>query len=806
MNLNYELQDKLDSPIKSFEVALRCYISSTLLNTYTSESALKNEIQNRADNIKDTKAIFSGKFSAEAKSLLGTKEWSSFWNNIAFAKECYEKQEHIENHDVAFVSQILLMSYIFQDLFQPLILQFNSPSNYMSLSQKYYDVRNALSHRASTIITDIDANGSVKFIETASGLISSDYFWFCSKSEIKEMIAEFYLYLNNNNLSVDNLSLAPFPNNKIVCREPEISELFKYVCGWDGGKSLRNRKHIICISGYGGIGKTSLVLEFISQLLDKMKQNKYLGMRPSFILFYSAKDQMLDINDTTGIIQKKRIKSQFNDLESLKSLIFSDLEIVEFDDYWKSDGIIIIDNLETLNTDDRHNVMDYLYEELPSTVQAIITTRVPENDVDYSLPVKGFRNEAGVNFIKRYAEQNGFETNLSDEQMSTLVKYSFGNSLVLVLSLKRLASKKTSYHTIITEMKNLPSDNTESIITQFMFQNTINEILKIYSSQSDGIRSVLICLSLSSVPLSVETLMAAHRGTNLLVSEIEDILQLLTEYLVTDKVNDCYSINEFAARFILINMHPSTEDRKKWENKLISAQNENKDKRQKINNFKKNNSQLRKVLEDWNTEDEEDALSICYAFDLYTQKYKITSKNVAFEIDQLRLEVERIQQNYGAHPYLFYQYARILNELKQEGLIDDEYKELTIENYEKCIMMIDDAAFKAIKSTKTYPSILWIYSIYLYTISQYEKASNYSLLSIKKYKELNVNAEGYYDAIAIYCLSEIELYKLTQNNQHRLNAINYRRNIPKRNYLSSTFSEHLKRLDQELTKHKPRSS
>ncbi|MCI6560358.1 MAG: hypothetical protein MR434_02945 [Ruminococcus sp.] len=271
-----------------------------------------------------------------------------------------------------------------------------------------------------------------------------------------------------------------------------------------------------------------------------MKENDYLGFRPSFILFYSAKEQMLDINDETGAIKKKRLKSQFHDLDLFKSLLFKDLEIQDFNDYLKIEGLIIVDNLESLKTDDRKDVLDFLFEELPPCIEAIITTRIPENDVDYSMPINGFRNEAGIVFIKQFASQNKFTINLSDEQISALVKYSFGNSLVLVLSLKRLISNKTSYQSIINEMKRLPSENTENVITEFMFQNTINEILTLYPTQSSLIKSVLICLSLSSEPLSASVILTTHKDSNLVISDVESILKLLTEYLVTDKVDDSY--------------------------------------------------------------------------------------------------------------------------------------------------------------------------------------------------------------------------------------------------------------------------
>lgn len=142
MNLDSELQDKLDTPVKSFEVAFRSYVSTAIITAYPLEDSLKNEIVNRSNKLKESKAIFSGKFSSEIKSILGGREWKSFWDNIVFAKDCYDKRKHDENHDVNFVSQILLMTYIFQDIFQTLILQFTSPSAYLSYSQKYYEVRN----------------------------------------------------------------------------------------------------------------------------------------------------------------------------------------------------------------------------------------------------------------------------------------------------------------------------------------------------------------------------------------------------------------------------------------------------------------------------------------------------------------------------------------------------------------------------------------------------------------------------------------------------------------------------------------
>lgn len=117
----------------------------------------------------------------------------------------------------------------------------------------------------------------------------SKYFWYRSFSDISADIEDFLCSFSGKSLQIDNLDFVPFPTNQIVCRETEINQLFTFVCGWDGQRRLRNKKHLVCVSGYGGIGKTSLVTEFISRLIDLIGSDSYTGLCPEFILFYSSK-------------------------------------------------------------------------------------------------------------------------------------------------------------------------------------------------------------------------------------------------------------------------------------------------------------------------------------------------------------------------------------------------------------------------------------------------------------------------------------------------------------------------------------
>lgn len=521
------------------------------------------------------------------------------------------------SHDVVFLSQTILMTYLFQDLHGVFISSFGSPEMYLYHADKYYQVRNALSHQASTIITDKDAQESIQFMRKGCQFIDVKYFWFRSSLELEKDMDIFETALLSKKPAIDNFDSVPFPSNVIVCREPELSSLFKYICGWDGTRKLRNRKHLVCVSGYGGIGKTSLVTEFISRLLNVMQEDSYDGLRPAFILFYSAKMQFIEFDQTSGSLYVRNRKKQFFSCEDLLAKFYKDLSIEGFDDNWQKLGILIIDNLETLNGEERAKIIDYINYELPSSIQVIITTRIPEH-ADETITLRGFQSDAGLDFINEYLTKNQISIDLTDEQKNELTKYSYGNSLVLVLALKRMASKKSSYRAIINELKQLPKSTDDNSISQFMFQNTIEELYSIYPQISETIKSVLICLSLRPEALSADVLALAHKDSS--IDEIDDILQLLTQYLVVEKAGDSYSINEFANHFIMTSLALSSAAKAKWESNLLSAMHMVEEQKMSVDEFKLNYPKLSEVLSEWCGTEENENLAICHAFTLYEYK------------------------------------------------------------------------------------------------------------------------------------------------------------------------------------------
>lgn len=75
-------------------------------------------------------------------------------------------------------------------------------------------------------------------------------------------------------------------------------------------------------------------------------------------------------------------------------------------------------------------------------------------------------------------------------------------------------------------------------------------------------------------------------------------------------------------------------------------------------------------------------------------------------------------------------------------------------------MLIDTPTFAQIKNTRTYPSILWIYSMFLLSINSFEAASSYAYDAVKNYEQLQIKNSDYYDALLVFGIAEIHLFAL----------------------------------------------
>lgn len=755
MYLSVKERNPLDNSIKAFEVAYRSYCADKLLVNYSTADKLAVEIISRLTKYKASNAIMGGSVFAElSKQLVGQSKDKlnpEFWDNIIFARNCYINQEQIESHDVSYLKTLNCLVYLFADLFSDVIRAFSKPELFISASYFYYDVRNALSHPASTLIKKECATQAVEFMKVVGAVLPYECFWYCSWHDIQVSITQYEALQNSDGtdeygLIWNNISEIPFPEHAIVCREKQIESLYTWICGWNGQRTIRNTMHSVCISGYGGVGKTALVAEFISRLLNQLESGTYKGtVIPKFILFYSAKTDRLDADVNNADLFIRKIKSQFSSFSELKGRIESDLDIDALSG--SIEGIIVIDNLESLNEEDRIQIMEYIDETLPRYAHVIITTRIPEV-ADRDIKLSGFQNEEGSEFVREYIETNNLSIRMDSLQVKDLVRFSYGNTLILVLALRRIDSGLITIQRIIQEMKKLPKNDGDKVMASFMYQNTVDELFRVYSEKTDILRDVLCYFCVCSQELTADIIASASKKWN--VDEVNLILGDLAKYLVIDLKNDKYSINQFAKRYILVKTPFDSKTKTKKLGEITAAYNQVHNAQQLMNEKRENSKTLSNLLREWGAATEGENVAISEAFGVWERRNEVSYANPEYGIQLLRNEIERIQKINTPHPFVFHQWARILIEFKLEGLIQNEYDSEIEEYYNKCFLMIDTNAFEFIKSTRTYPAIQRKFAQFLLESGNFTKAVFYCDNSVANYRKMNAFDDGYYEVLAMY--------------------------------------------------------
>ena len=206
-------------------------------------------------------------------------------------------------------------------------------------------------------------------------------------------------------------------------------------------------------------------------------------------------------------------------------------------------------------------------------------------------------------------------------------------------------------------------------------------------------------------------------------------------------------------------------------------------------------------LDEWSGEHDEECLAICHSFELYNYKNRVTTKNSEYEIDQLNRQFDQIEYRYSAHPYTYYQRARILKELRQEKVIGEKYNDLIKSNYERCLMMLDTPSFEQIKSTKTYPSVLWIFAQFLLSIEEIDEASHYAHLSVQNFDNLEISSEERYDAFAIYGVAEAKLFPTKWDTSHLKNAREAYDKLKDTKKKNRLLDQHIELLKSEIAKY-----
>ena len=772
MYLSINQHDQLRTIVMNFEVPYRSYVASKLL-------------AHNPDAVS-----FSGSIASKTPYPLSSTEYQTF--NIELGKikgqplaihSLFVNADKARNDKiiaveikVPVVAQVNVIALAFKELYQPIFFRFKDETTFWKQAEKYRYVRNKLDHPGCKTLEKSDMDIALDFISNICTYLQSvdeTYFWQKNSSQIlKEIIAlqtcQISIPLLNHN--IDDM---PFPDMKIVCRDAEILEIEEFVYGLPG--ALR-KKGSLCLFGYGGVGKTVLVLEAIKCIIRDLQDKTTInGYSPEFILFLTAKEEYLDISMTTGKVQRLPTKQTFCSAEQLFKSIFNHLKIESFAGFTKP-GLIIIDNFDTLSEGERAKVQEFVQYRTPQQIQYIITSR-NEEGFEERKKIAGFEDAAaGQRFISEYIEENNLRVNLSDADLKTLLQISQGSTSVLVLSLRRLSYNLDTIHGIAAdisspisvpkikqEMARLPA-NGYSIISEFMFKNTFTEIENIFKAEATLIYTILKIFAVYPYDsVDIYTICTLSKESYL---NVEPIITILCRYLVIEKKGDLYSLNQFAEKYIIQRFMPDAES---YTQMSLEIESSTRTIQSELTNLQRNidaSQSLRRIMQDWNIIANGDRIAAAKAFNLYRSVSEDCKRGSRFHIEsalhEFIGEIERIEQN-TMHPYIKYQKARILQLINDTKVLSDDLTESILSAFSDTIWVIKtNSLYDNVKLTKSFASVLWLFGTKLHEtniISNVYSAVKYLEEGKNLFEQLGELDNEYYQCLTRLGYAYLALYK-----------------------------------------------
>ncbi len=697
---------KLDLIIKDFEVAYRSYIVDKIIGRFPDFSSFEASIAQLCKATKPSSILNSGKVSGVIKSI--SVDIHNKFKNIT---SCYRslKARDVCDGTVLYVSDLnnYVMIY-FHELFSDCARRFPSIDEFISFSSKYHKTRNTLSHPASAKIFLVDCKDVLTFIRRLTNILEEQYFWYKTKESINEQIDSLSKEIEGRQEIKHNLFDINLSHKNFVCRDSELDSLYENMIGSD--RILRPSGSAL-VYGYGGVGKTALVLEFAYKLIKKAS-DKELSESYEFIYFFSSKDEALKLFETTGKLYVDKIKKQIDSFYDFKTQLFSLLDVANESELKSRHGLVLVDNIENLTTEDREHLFDFI-KKTPRSIKYILTSRNEESSCEFKLHLTEFSDEErGTEFITEYIKENDLGIELSVDEMKSLLHSSKGNTLILVLSLEGLCEKRHTVAEIAEQLERAESQNIE-VIADFMYKNTFDETIQYLQGKECDPINIIKIISIYGESLDLYSISALSKVSR---RKTEDICDTLARKLIINKSNGLYSLNEFANKFIFIKYLPNKIEADILRSKIYRYK-ENIDKQlDRLNSLIKTNSVLKQIMDDWKPRTYTDSIAISQAFNFFSDQRSINTDDRAIQNKMIR-DINKVLEM-TSHPYILFQKVRMIERfLNRHSLSwtdqekNDSIREISI-GYEHAIELID-FHYGFIKPTKSYAILKKNYGIFV---------------------------------------------------------------------------------------------
>lgn len=724
----------LDYILNTFEVAYRSVITDILLNKYPSTNEFENKINelNRIYNSKVSDGVVPAqflKYVSKIKKYSSKKNIDETYEILSYCINALMNKDYREDR-VFYISELIdLILLFYNPLFEGLGSKFGRIEDYEDHLRNYLTLRNSASHPASSKISIHDTQEVIRFIVLSLEQIEEKYFWYIPKNEIFENCSKLLMEIDNKEKVKNNINGVAKKHKNLIERDKELKKLKELLIG--EGKIKRTAGSIV-LHGSGGVGKTALALEFcydiILQSLDEPAKTFY-----DFILWVSSKEEELSFDHIIGSLHINKLLPQFNSLEELISSLgslfdknFTNIEeCIEFLEDKK--GIIILDNYETIQTNEKIKINDFI-KMCPRQIQFIITSRTIEEIAEASIPLVGFEFENGKIFIKKYCEDNFYNAEFEDRLIREFIKETCGNPLIIVLSLGRIIEGLIEMDEIIGYLRNYSTTEVETL-ADFMYKNMLEEIIgSVREEKNCDVENILNIMLLYEEPIDLYSL---RDLTEVDTKELEDILATLGNKLIVSKQKGFYKLNELAIKFVLIKTLPNSITLKSLITKIHDYKKKIDSDLEKLARDKAMFPILQSIIDDWQPISHPEQIAMAQAYNAHARLKKKLKDNPKIEyikelINSVEYEFMVIKQR-SNHPYIKFQHSRVLKLLlcyqkilKENGLLEKLIHSIK-ESYSEAYTEIW-TRYRHIIKTKSFPAFLMQYGNFLLDNGESEEA------------------------------------------------------------------------------------
>lgn len=776
MYLTIKQHDMFRTLLMGFEIPFRAYIADVVTSNYQTDSSFESAMLAKYHMLSPASPQFLRDALPKSVSRNNLKQ---AYQKFVTAKTSVDEIVTTDI-DLPMVGALNLVTFALTENFGDLHLLFGSYSAYCDLAEKYRYSRNKLDHPGCRTLEDAHLVPVISFVKDICLFLDDKYFLQKSKDQILAEVVALQQRKNAIPIPKNNFAEMPYGEARIVCRDAELERVKTFVYGRP--EDLR-KQHSLCIYGYGGVGKTALVLEALKQIVrdiqDETTINEY---QPQYILFFSAKQRKLDLSAETGKFIERGMRCHFKSADELIQLILSELSIDTFRKF-KDEGLIVIDNLETLPLEEREKIKTFVDTQTPSEMQFILTSRNSE-EYDANFKLAGFDSSGGIEFINSYNEENSLDITLTYAEKEQLLSLAQGNTLVLVLSLRRLSKKLATVEGLKTEFSNANAwkylkssltatpSNTYEVVAEFMYKDTFEHIEAIFGDHKElfyKILKVFAVISNDSTDISTICLLTKEA-----YPDVEAVMDVLCNYLIIEKRETQYALNSFAEKYIVGRFLPDAEQYNSLSVEITSRQRDVRRSLEQLNEDIKNRPSLAKIMSDWQIITDIDRINAAKMYELYGEVKRDCEISGRFRVTSaLEDALKRCEESerLTAHPFIKYQRARILQMIDNSRVLAERHADSIQKSFSDAIYSIKTIEqYAGIAQTKSYAALLWIYGQHLADTHDYPNSIRYLEEGKISFEEQGLLDQQYYQ-----CCTRLGTVYLDYYLEDRTNRVAYLR-------------------------------